>query len=287
MKVTDAQLAEVFDRGFTMVEGFLDAEALAAAREGVWQHFPRPDDYFAEPEKWPQFRKSQFAAMRYFPFNHPALDVLVVHPDLVDAAERFCGTPDIELYKVELWAKYAGAIDYDQPHHRDYGNHTIVVPTPDAPQMTTFLLLSDVTEADGPTKVVPLEHTRDLPLVPQVLEHGALFEQEVPVTGPAGTLLIYKTDVLHRASNLTGPQASRFVLLCDYHARGQRWRGKQAWPDHAIRPGWTEALTAMSPRQRDLFGWPPPGDAYWTAQTLAGVAARYPGMDLTPYRRPA
>ena len=28
----------------------------------------------------------------------------------------------------------------------------------------------------------------------------------------------------------------------------------------------------------------PAGDAYWNEQTLTDVAARYPGMDMTPYR---
>ena len=32
------------------------------------------------------------------------------------------------------------------------------------PQMTSFILLSDVTDLDGPTKVVPLEKTRDVPM---------------------------------------------------------------------------------------------------------------------------
>jgi hypothetical protein len=44
----------------------------------------------------------------------------------------------------------------------------------------------------------------------------------------------------------------------------------------------------MSPRERDLFGWPPAGSEYWNAQTLRDVALRYPGIDLTPYGgRPA
>jgi hypothetical protein len=36
--------------------------------------------------------------------------------------------PRLSLYKVELWAKYSGAANYDQPLHRDFGNHTLVVP---------------------------------------------------------------------------------------------------------------------------------------------------------------
>ena len=35
-------------------------------------------------------------------------------------------------------------------------------------------------------------------------------------------------------------------------------------------------MTAMTPRQRDVFGWPPVGDPYWNAQTLAGVGAALP-----------
>jgi hypothetical protein len=33
-----------------------------------------------------------------------------------------------------------------------------------------------------------------------------------------------------------------------------------------------------------VLGFPPPGHPYWTAQTLAGVAARYPMLDLSPWR---
>ena len=43
----------------------------------------------------------------------------------------------------------------------------------------------------------------------------------------------------------------------------------------------------MTPRQRDVFGWPPVGDPYWNAQTLDGVGLRYPGLDLSPYAEAA
>ncbi len=214
-----------------------------------------------------------------------ALNRVPVYPDLIDAAERFLQTKEIDCYKIELWAKYSGAIDYDQFHHRDYGNHTIVVPRADGlmPQMTCFILLSDVTELDGPTKAVPLEYTRDIPIGQQAMKMGELFEHEVAVTGPAGSILIYKTDVFHRGSNFKGPGRSRFVMPVDFKARGWRWQGKLAWPDHANNPGWAEAMTWMTPRQRDLFGFPPVGDPYWNAQTLSDVQMRYPNMDLSPY----
>ncbi|HEY1448970.1 MAG TPA: hypothetical protein VGF33_10570, partial [Caulobacteraceae bacterium] len=161
----------------------------------------------------------------------------------------------------------------------------LVVPRADGDhvQMTTFILLSDVNELDGPTKVVPQEIGRSIPILPKEQPFGALVDQEVSIEGPAGSLLIYKTDVLHRGSDFKAPGRSRFVMLVDFQRRGWRWNGKMSWPDHADRQGMTEAMVRMSPRERDLFGWPPVGSDYWNTQTLRDVALRYPGIDLTPY----
>lgn len=286
MRVPDAALAEVHDRGFTVVEGFLDQETLAAAQEALWGIYPRPETYFADPDRYADLVATQFSGLRLFPYHSWALNRLAVHPDLVDAAERLCGTIDLDIYKVELWAKYSGAVDYDQPHHRDYSNHTVVVPKADDDfvQMTTFLLLSDVTEEDGPTKAVPLDKTRDVPMYPRFMEPGAFADEEVSVTGPAGSLLIYKTDVMHRGSAMTGHQRSRFTLLVDFQPRGRPWTGKMAWPDHADSSRWKGAMSNMTARERCLFGFPAPGDPYWDDQTIHDVALRYPEMDMSPYR---
>ncbi len=286
MYISDQQLAEVRERGFVIIPGFLEADMLRAAQDALWEIYPRPEDYFSNPAQYEQFTRNQFSGMRFFPYPSWALNRLTVHPDLVDAAERLCGTKDLDLYKVELWAKYSGAVDYDQPHHRDYGNHTLLVPkiADDFIQMTTFILLSDVTEADGPTKIVPLSKTRDLPLVPLQLPMGDYQDREISVTGPAGSLLIYKTDVLHRGSNFTQPNRSRFAMLVDFQPRGRPWTGKMAWPSQALSRHWAEAMVQMSPRERNLFGFPLPGDRFWDEQTIRDVGLRYPAMDMEPYR---
>jgi hypothetical protein len=202
MRVADKNLAEVWDQGFTVVEGFLDPTMLKDARDALWEIYPQPEEYFADPSKHTKFARSQFSGLSFFPYPSWALNRVVVYPDLVDAAERFLSAKDIEIYKVELWAKYSGAVNYDQPHHRDFGNHTLVVPRLDKrhTQMTTFILLSDVTAVDGPTKLVPLKYTKDLPLTPRERALGEFFDKEVSAQAPAGSLLIYKTDVLHRGS---------------------------------------------------------------------------------------
>jgi len=285
MRVPDAVLDEVRERGFALVEGFLSAAEVQTAQEALWLHFPRPDDYFADPDAYGRYRASQFAGIDEFPYRSWDLNRLAVHPDLVDLAERYLGTTELHLYKVELWAKYAEAVDYDQPLHRDYGSHSLVVPRLEQryQQLTTFVFLSDVTDADGPTCIVPYQDGKDVPYTPLYLPFGSLAESEVRCTGAAGSLLVYRTDILHRGSNMTGERRARFSLLADFQVRGTTWGGKMAWPKQSPER-WAKFIPQCSVRQRDLFGFPRPGDPYWTDETLAGVAARYPGIDLEPYR---
>jgi hypothetical protein len=267
------------------MEGFLAPEELVAAQQALPLHFPAPADYFADPASHARYAASQFAGVEEFPYRSWDLNRLAFHPDLVDAAERYLGTTELHLYKVELWAKYAGAVNYDQPLHRDFGSHSLVVPRRDGryQQITTFIYLSDVTEEDGPTRIVPYEQGKDVPFTPLYLNFGAMAEVEVPAVGPAGSLLVYRTDVLHRGSDFTGAGRSRFSLLVDFQARGTTWGGKMAWPKDSPNR-WAKLMPRCTVRERDLFGFPRPGDGYWNEQTLADVAARYPGMDMTPYR---
>ena len=203
--------------------------------------------------------------MEEFPYRSWDLNRLAVHPDLVDMAERYLETTELHLYKVELWAKYAGAVNYDQPLHRDYGSHSLVVPRPEPryQQVTTFVYLSDVTEEDGPTCIVPYEDGKDVPYTPLYVPFGQLAEAEVACTGPAGSLLVYRTDILHRGSEMTGAGRSRFSLLADFQARGTTWGGKMAWPKQSPER-WAKFLPQCTVRQRDLFGFPRPGDPYWS-----------------------
>jgi hypothetical protein len=286
VRVSDDALDALRTRGFVLVEGFLAVDELKAAQEALWLHYPTPDEYFADPARYATYAASQFAGVEEFPYRSWDLNRLAFHPDLVDAAERFLGTAELHLYKVELWAKYAGAADYDQPLHRDYGSHSLVVPRRDHryQQITTFIFLSDVTADDGPTRIVPYEVGKDVPFTPLYLEFGALADAEVAATGPAGSLLMYRTDILHRGSDIRGARCSRFSLLADYQARGTTWAGKMAWPKQAPQR-WAKLMPACTVRQRDLFGFPRPGDPYWNEQTLADVALRYPGMDMTPYQQ--
>jgi hypothetical protein len=297
VRVPDRCLTELRERGYLVFEGFLGADELAAAQEALWLHYPTPEQYFADPAAHVWLAASQFAGIIRAPWRSWDLNRLAFHPDLLDLAERFLGSADLRLYESELWAKYAGVVDYDQSHHRDFGNHSLVVPKRSDPatQIETMILLSDVGEEDGPTKVVPLSVGASVPYWPNTLDEtidfvadylpaGAFADEEVSVTGAAGTLFAYRTDILHRGSRMTSERSARFTMLADYDVWGPRWTGRVSWAQDSLTPDWRELIERATPRERSVFGFPAPGDAYWDEQTLADTRARYPRADMTPYR---
>ena len=65
---------------------------------------------------------------------------------------------------------------------------------------------------------------------------------------------------------------------------GTDWLGYQSWPAAAEGLDWYRFVGRATVRQLSVLGFPAPGHPYWTRATLAGVASRYPLLDLGPWR---
>ena len=89
MRVPDRCLAELRERGYLRFEGFLNADELVAAQEGVWLHYPRPEEYFADPAAYAWPATDQWAGIIRGAWKSWNLNRLAFHPDLLDLAERF------------------------------------------------------------------------------------------------------------------------------------------------------------------------------------------------------
>ncbi|KXS14767.1 hypothetical protein M427DRAFT_70343, partial [Gonapodya prolifera JEL478] len=270
--VSDKHLEEVERKGFTIIPRLPYPEEVAAAREGLWKHFPRPRSSSRTP-RTPSMHTSPFSGnIKDSPYKSEGINRLPTHPDLVNAIERLLGTTEVDLYKVKLWAKYSGLIDYDQPLHFVYANHSLVVPSNDKKyrHYTTWILLSDVTEFDAPTKIVSLEDTKHVPIVPRLQPKGAFHDKEVDVTGKADSLMI----------------STRFVIGIDFKWRGTHWGGKHARPDYiSSNKRWDSYIARGILRERDLFGFRKVDSDYWTEETIQVVQWRYREMDMEPYRK--
>ena len=285
--LTDEQLDTFNTDGFVMVPDLLTPDEVDRFRKGIWDTCPKPENYFADPERFAHFTDTPFAGLSNFPWASPDLNRLVVHPRLVSIVRQILGVDDIRLYKGELWAKYSGNSDYDQPHHRDFGNHTLAVPTTQRRwmQVTTFTYLCDVDASNGATAAVPKQYSADFPLGQNRTQPGQLRDREVLASGKAGTTLVYSTEVFHRATSMTGTNASRFTVLADFRAADATWTNKHAFGNLGNHPEMIEFVTNIDADARSLLDVPAPGHPYWTDQTIADMAVRYPGIDMDPYRR--
>ena len=109
---------------------------------------------------------------------------------------------DLRLYESELWAKYAGVVDYAHNHRRDFANHTLVVPKRSDPATQII----NIDPALGrrrrrrPDQGRSAPRRRRRPLLAErrsitattmwanYVPAGAFAAEEVSVTGAAGTL---------------------------------------------------------------------------------------------------
>jgi len=308
-RARDDEVTAWSEHGWVLLEGLVPVKEIDAAVEDLHLLFPRPEEYHADPEgeterrlgrpapvdefPWPPegpgFRHDQHRWMGLFPFpGTGALNRLVVHPSIVDFAARALDSTDVRLYQAQVSAKYTGITNYEQPMHTDR-NHSWLPAVGQAPwwHIEGFLYLSDVGPTTAPTHLVSvLDSVPRRTTVPLVMpeQDGALYAAEHGATGVRGSYLAYRSDVFHRAVDLTEPHGARFLLNASYKIAGQDWVGYHTMQSRATSPHWVAFVEGSTPAELALFGFPPPGHPIWSGPLLDATRRMYPRLDLTPWR---
>ena len=199
------------------------------------------------------------------------------------------GTQKVLLSQAAFWAKYAGTGDFEQALHLDYEGNSLVVPRDDGSyrQINMILYYTDVNDELGPTCVVPSEDTRDEQIWPTFRprkKFPGIYRHEIPILASAGTLLVFSMRTFHRASEMTADFGARFSHHMVWRGADHVFQGFHQWSQLGEKAELKRFIQRATPRQREVLGFPPPGDPYWNDQTLAMVSAHYPRMDMSPYK---
>ena len=314
--LNSAQIDRFRHDGFLVVTGLWPDEFITqAAEEAAGLH---PFDEVVENRRgfsempWVQQREAA---------PDVALNHMTVHPRALAAVAQLMEVTvlDLRLSQSHLIAKYGhhinrpgeardGTIAGDQDIHVDYGNNTLMVPPhrTSAEAVACLCYYSDVEEAGGAThfaRADPGELTTYAPerFNPPNFVIGSTngsagndtgprspdrteqrYREEKPVHYKPGTCILYRLNAWHRGT----PAALGKVRYTHHHV----WRHRNAewvnWQSLAPRMSQmpTRFLAELSVEQRTVLGFAPPGDAYWTEETLDSVGRRYPEMDMSPYR---
>ena len=288
--ITPDQRRSWDEDGWCVLEGAVGNEDLVAAQHAVAKLFPRVEEMESTAddsalERW----RTWDAAWPEFPFRSRSLNGLVLSDVMIDLAQELLGTVDVRLYLAIATAKYAGQpSEYNLLLHTDFPNHTLTVPRPEPgyQQMETFIYLTDVSPNNGATRFVSRTRTRHIPVEEHTLnfvDYGDLYDDPGDASAPAGSIVVYRPDVYHRSVDFTDPTEARFMLHVSYKPATVEWGGYQAWPFKGFSVEWHNFVQQATPRQLTALGFPAPGHAFWTAETLSGVARRYPELDLAPW----
>lgn len=292
------------EHGFVILPGFVPAAELGPALEELPLMYPTAEGFHdGSDQRRDRFTVDEWAGIDSFPFRSAELSLLAVSDRVVDLAETLLADTGLRISSAEAWAKYTGAAGYDQPLHRDYLNHTLMVPADDPRfrQLEMFVYLVDVPEELGPPSLVSRTRTAALPAKPNWYprDDGAdpgrgwvataaspeLYAAEVRAAGPAGTVVAWETSTFHRGTALTRPRGARYTMHLAYRPARAEWAQRMSWPMRGHEREWYQFVPRATPRQLALFGFPPPGHPYWTEATLDGTAQRYPGLNMAPWRK--
>jgi hypothetical protein len=324
--LTDVQVASWRERGFALVDGVLPRSLLERAHADALDLFPAAGSPTSESlAEFGSGGRLQFPATRASVNEitlHPRL--LGAIAQLLDVSERELRLTQSDLWpKYGRSTRSSERDNDDQRIHVDYPNHSLLHPPPwTSPEAVEILLyLSDVDECGGATALVPRAGDSDpayrFPIVdtpgvgalewlndresaeaylhkhaPEVARFRAeqLYPREVHARYRFGTMLLYRHDTWHRGTPLR-PGTMRLAQNLTFRKAGSEWVSvlHPGWAWSMYRPGQPiERLIALSSiDQRCVLGIPAPGHPYWTAETLAGVSARYGplGMDTKPYEQ--
>lgn len=198
-----AHVARIRAQGFTVLERAVAPDAVDAIRDALAR---------LEREQGYGYAKTRFEGLNTVRINNLLAHGEVfwqvpLQPDVLAIAEALL---DRELLLSSLCSLTLGPGQTAQPMHED--TQQIPLPRPHPPlSINAIWTLSDFTEANGATRIVPGSH---------LFDHAPAYGREydsVPVVVPAGSIVVFDSALWHAGGANTSTER-RWALSCYYCA---------------------------------------------------------------------
>src|SRR6185437_9462660 len=208
------------DDGWCVIPAAIPAADLEPARRAAARLFPTADemDSGVSNDRTDPWRSGVDTKWPEFPYPSRSLSHLSFHDVVLQIASSFLRTDDGRLYMSTITAKYANqSSGYNQLLHADFPNHSLLVPQVDEqyPLLELFIYLTDVSSANGATRMVSRRRTAHIPVEQHTLAYAdfpELYDDPGEASGPAGSIVAYRPDVYHRSVDLSGSGVRRIMM---------------------------------------------------------------------------
>lgn len=203
----EAHVARIREQGFTVLERAVAPDTVHAIRDALAG---------LERERGFGYAKTRFEGLNTVRINNLLAHGEVfwqvpLHPQVLAIAEALL---DRELLLSSFCSLTLGPGQTAQPMHED--TQQIPLPRPHPPlSINAIWALSDFTEANGATRVVPGSHLFD-----HAPEYGREYDS-VPVVVPAGSIVVFDSALWH-AGGANASTGRRWALSCYYCAGWMR-----------------------------------------------------------------
>ena len=204
---TQRHAQAIAEHGFTVIENAIESDLVAELRTALDE---------LERRRGLGYAQSRFEGYRtvriYNLLNHGEVFWRVpLHPGVLPVAERAL---DPELLLSSLSAITLGPGQEAQPLHEDTQQIPLPRPRP-AIALNALWALSDFTEENGATRIIPGSHRYDSPP-----PYGAELPTEAPEM-PAGSVMLFDSALWHGAGE-NRSDARRYAFSCSYCAGWMR-----------------------------------------------------------------
>ena len=240
MKLTPRQLARFDDEGYLFIPSVFNPREVSVLKRAAAEVYAMD-----RKEVWRESSgaaRTAFAAHRY----HEAFRRLGRHPRLIEPVMQILGGPVyMHQYKVNAKAAFDGEV---WQWHQDYGTWRRDDEMPEPRAMNVAVFVDEVSAANGPLLFIPRSHkygvieaghdleTTSYPLwtlgrekVSELAEHGGC----VAPTGPAGSLLLFSSMMVHASPPNISPFGRTIVYLSLCHVENHIRRFRRAeWIAH-------------------------------------------------------
>jgi len=207
----------------------------------------------------------------YFPYSEQCLNQAIINPEAIRFAREWLGTKHIHYRPGLAMVRYPGFKGFPDSGnpHVDNGNNSLLPPSQldrHHGQLNFWFYLEDVDEDQAPTHLLKTSDGQDLSCAEKFV-------------APGGSVAIFTNYNWHSAGDYSRKDGQRYVWKFAFGRADHYWEGVSHYTNVGQNPDFRDFIGSLSPKERELFRFPPAGHPYYTNQTLEALEEQYPGWN--------